>query len=74
MSDVTFEMSKNNMIVHQKENRKITLVDTGEYTMTGGRLLRVKEFIENDFLFTYGDGVSDINIKDLIKHHKLNKD
>ena len=75
MSDVTFEMSKNKMIVHQKkaEPWRITLVDTGEYTMTGGRLLRVKEFIENEtFCFTYGDGVSDINIKDLIKHHKIN--
>ena len=68
MSDVTFEMSKNEMIVHQKkaEPWKITLVDTGEYTMTGGRLLKIKDFLKNEpFCFTYGDGVSDINIKDL---------
>ena len=76
MSDVTFEMSKNEMIVHQKkaEPWKITLVDTGEFTMTGGRLLKIKDFLENEpFCFTYGDGVSDINIKNLINHHKKNK-
>ena len=76
MSDVTFEMSKNEMIVHQKkaEPWKITLVDTGEYTMTGGRLLKIKEFLKDEtFCFTYGDGVSDINIKSLINHHNKNK-
>tara|TARA_A100001388_G_scaffold100140_1_gene73036 strand:+ start:129 stop:902 length:774 start_codon:yes stop_codon:yes gene_type:complete len=76
MSDVTFEMSKNEMVVHQKkaEPWKITLVDTGEYTMTGGRLLKIKEFLKDEtFCFTYGDGVSDINIKSLINHHNKNK-
>ena len=73
MSDVTFDMKSNSMEVHQKnvEPWKITLVDTGDKTMTGGRLLRVKEFIKNEtFCFTYGDGVSDINIKNCIEHHK----
>ena len=73
MSDVTFDMKNNSMEVHQKnvEPWKVTLVDTGDKTMTGGRLLRVKEFIKHDtFCFTYGDGVSDINIRECIKHHK----
>jgi glucose-1-phosphate cytidylyltransferase len=73
MSDVTFDMQNNNMIVHNKraESWKITLVDTGEETMTGGRLLRVKKYLNNDksFCFTYGDGVGDINITKLIKFH-----
>jgi glucose-1-phosphate cytidylyltransferase len=75
MSDVTFDMNENRMEVHQKnaEPWKVTLVDTGDNTMTGGRLKRVKDYIGNeDFCFTYGDGVSDINIKDLIAHHQKN--
>ena len=74
MSDVTFDMNNNEMIVHEKraEKWKITLVDTGEKTMTGGRLKRIFEYVKNDdfFCFTYGDGVSDINISDLINFHK----
>lgn len=74
MSDVTFDMSHNKMEVHQRnaEPWKITLVDTGEETMTGGRLKRVKEYIkdEKDFCFTYGDGLSDVNITDLIESHR----
>ena len=74
MSDVTYDMQNNKMIVHNKraESWKVTLVDTGEKTMTGGRLLRVKEFLKNEksFCFTYGDGVGDINISELIKFHK----
>ncbi len=66
MSDVTFDMRNNEMQVHQQhaEPWKITLVDTGESTMTGGRLRRVKDFVKNEeaFCFTYGDGVSDIDI------------
>lgn len=73
MSDVTFDMSKNSMTVHDKraDPWKVSLVDTGENTMTGGRLLRVKEFLKNEtsFCFTYGDGVGDINIRQLIKFH-----
>lgn len=73
MSDVTFCMRENNMEIHQKfaEPWKITLVDTGEQTMTGGRLKRVASYIDDEtFCFTYGDGVSDINISKLIAYHK----
>jgi glucose-1-phosphate cytidylyltransferase len=73
-SDVTFDMHTNTMEVHRQraEPWKITLVDTGEQTMTGGRLLRVKEYLKNEeaFCFTYGDGVSDVNIEELINFHR----
>jgi glucose-1-phosphate cytidylyltransferase len=74
MSDVTIDMTENKMEVHHKraEPWKITLVDTGESSMTGGRLKRVAEHLENEdaFCFTYGDGVGDINISESIKLHK----
>ena len=74
MSDVTFDMNSNEMIVHQQkaEPWKVTLVDTGENSLKGGRLKRVSSFIENDeaFCFTYGDGVADINITKLISFHR----
>jgi len=73
MSDVTFDMQHNSMEVHQKyaEPWKVTLVDTGEDTMTGGRLKRVAPYIGNEtFMLTYGDGVSDVNILELLKYHK----
>lgn len=73
MSDVTFCMRENKMEIHQKfaEPWRVTLIDTGEETMTGGRLKRVAQHIENEsFCFTYGDGVSDIDISALIAHHK----
>jgi len=76
MSDVTIDLSDNSMLIHQKnvEDWKITLVDTGQGTMTGGRLKRISKFIENDtFGFTYGDGLSDININELINSHKKAK-
>lgn len=77
MSDVTFDMSKNTMEVHQQsaEPWRVTLIDTGDNTMTGGRLKRVANFVENEELFcmTYGDGVSDINITKLIAFHKAQK-
>jgi glucose-1-phosphate cytidylyltransferase len=73
-SDITFDIKNNNMKVHHKrvEPWKVTLVDTGEHSMTGGRLKRVAEYIKNEesFCFTYGDGVSDVNISDLISFHK----
>jgi glucose-1-phosphate cytidylyltransferase len=75
MSDVTFDMAKNHMEVHQRnaEPWKVTLVDTGEATQTGGRLKRVSEYLDNeDFCFTYGDGVSDVDISSLISFHKKN--
>jgi glucose-1-phosphate cytidylyltransferase len=74
MSDVTFDMQKNSMVVHQKnaEPWRVTLVDTGENTMTGGRLKRVAEYVkdETEFCFTYGDGVSNVNIQDEIDFHR----
>jgi glucose-1-phosphate cytidylyltransferase len=73
-SDVTFKMQNNSMEVNQNNSEpwKVTLVDTGEKTMTGGRLKRVKKYIndEESFCFTYGDGLGDINISALIKFHK----
>ncbi len=75
MSDVTFKLGeKNNMEIHQNksESWKITCVDTGDLTMTGGRLARVKNYLNDTFLLTYGDGVSDIKIPDLINFHKKN--
>ena len=74
MSDVTFDMTNNHMQVHQQhvEPWKVTLVDTGDDTMTGGRLKRVTEYIQNEqaFCFTYGDGIADIDISAEIAFHK----
>lgn len=73
MSDVTIDMVNNSMEVHERhaEPWKVTLVDTGEHTMTGGRLKRVRKFVGNEtFCFTYGDGVSNVNIKKLIDFHR----
>ena len=73
-SDVTFNIQKNSMEVHHKraEPWTVTLVDTGDHSMTGGRLRRVSEYVKNEdaFCFTYGDGISDIDISKLIKFHK----
>jgi glucose-1-phosphate cytidylyltransferase len=73
MSDVTFDMANNIMHVHHKkaEPWRVTLVDTGDSTQTGGRLKRVEDYLgEEDFCFTYGDGLSDVNISALIEFHK----
>jgi glucose-1-phosphate cytidylyltransferase len=74
MSDVTFDLATNRMEVHQRkaEPWRVTLVDTGEDTMTGGRLKRVAQYVENDseFCFTYGDGVSDVDIHALLAFHR----
>lgn len=73
MSDVTFDMSSNRMHVHHKsaEPWKVTLVDTGESSMTGGRLRRVREYLDDDaFCFTYGDGVADVDIGKLVEFHR----
>jgi glucose-1-phosphate cytidylyltransferase len=73
MSDVTFDMNNNSMEVHQNkvEPWRVTLVDTGDDTMTGGRLKRIRSFLQDeDFCFTYGDGISDVNIGDLIAFHR----
>ena len=72
-SNVTFDMSNNKMFIHnhQCEPWRVTLVDTGEDTMTGGRLKRVRDYVGSEtFCFTYGDGVSDVNIGKLIDFHK----
>ena len=75
MSDVTFDMNNNTMEVHHKnaETWKVTLVDTGDNTQTGGRLKRIKDYVDGTFCLTYGDGVSDINIIDLVNFHKKEK-
>ncbi len=73
-SDITFDFSNNNnMIVHNNfsEPWKVTIVDTGLNTMTGGRVKRIQDYIgDESFMLTYGDGVSDINISELVKYHK----
>ncbi len=72
MSDVTFNMKLNSMEVHQKkaEPWRVTLVDTGDSTMTGGRLKRVKDYVsDGTFCFTYGDGLAGVDISALIHHH-----
>ncbi|MCI5569728.1 MAG: glucose-1-phosphate cytidylyltransferase [Candidatus Alectryocaccobium sp.] len=73
-SDITFDFTQGNkMIVHQQHSEpwKVTVIDTGLNTMTGGRIKRIKSYIGNEpFLMTYGDGVSDVNINDLIDFHR----
>jgi len=71
-SDVTFDIARNSMEVHKRtaDPWKVTIVDTGEETMTGGRLARVKSFLNDEtFCLTYGDGVADVNITELIAFH-----
>lgn len=74
MSDVTFSLRDNAMKIHQNQTEpwQVTLVDTGDHTMTGGRLKRVRKYLneEEPFCFTYGDGVGDINITELVNFHK----
>ena len=73
-SDVTFDLSKNEMEVHNNysEPWKVTLVDTGLNTLTGGRIKRIGEYLPKDepFMLTYGDGVSDVDLKELLEFHK----
>ncbi|MCD6060207.1 MAG: rfbF, partial [Moraxellaceae bacterium] len=73
MSDITFDMANNKMEVHHAsaEPWRVTLVDTGDETMTGGRLKRVASYLgDEDFCFTYGDGLSDVDIGKLVEFHK----
>ncbi|QOY85103.1 glucose-1-phosphate cytidylyltransferase [Paludibaculum fermentans] len=74
MSDVTFDMAHNTMEVHRRkaEPWKVTLVDTGEETLTGGRLKRVRDYVQDEesFCFTYGDGVADVDIRSEIEFHR----
>ncbi len=72
MSDVTFDLKNNDMIVHRQnaESWKVTLVDTGEMTQTGGRIKRIRKYLgDDDFCLTYGDGVADIDIQALVSYH-----
>lgn len=77
MSDVTFDMLENHMEVHQRnaEPWRVTLIDTGDNTMTGGRLKRVYSFLKGEeaFCFTYGDGVSDVNISEQLAFHRQHR-
>lgn len=73
MSNITFDMKTNEMVVHENKSEpwKVTIVDTGDGTMTGGRIKRIRKYIgDSTFCMTYGDGVSDVNISKLIKFHK----
>ena len=74
MSDVTFDLKNNNTTIHENysEPWKVTLVDTGEKTMTGGRLKRIQNYIDDTFCLTYGDGLIDMNISESINFHKQN--
>jgi glucose-1-phosphate cytidylyltransferase len=75
-SDVTIDLKNNKLEVHKKsaEPWKVTMIDTGVNTMTGGRLKKIKKYVEDEtFCFTYGDGLSDINISKLLKFHNKNK-
>ena len=73
MSDVTIDLTSNNieLLTAYSEPWKITLLDTGESTMTAGRLAKAKPFLEDTFCFTYGDGLGNINIKELLSEHKV---
>ena len=75
-SDVTYDLKKEKITIHRRKSEewKVTLVDTGENTLTGGRLLRVKDYLkEEPFCFTYGDGVGNIDINKLVNHHNNSK-
>jgi glucose-1-phosphate cytidylyltransferase len=77
VSDVTFDIARNKMEVHQHNGEpwRVTLIETGEASMTGGRLKRVKAYLDEDedFCFTYGDGVADVNITELVAFHRRQK-
>ena len=72
-SDVTFDLANNKMEVHQSDSEswKVTIIDTGAETQTGGRIKRVQKYIgDDDFCLTYGDGLSNVNVRELIAFHK----
>lgn len=75
MSDVTIDLRNNERIIHshQAEPWRVTLIDTGEHSMTGGRLKRVRDYLDGDFCFTYGDGVGNVDITAEIQYHKAQK-
>ena len=75
MSDITFDITNNKMTIHNTNSEpwKVTVVDTGLNTMTGGRVKRIQQYIGNEpFMLTYGDGVSNVDIKKLVEFHKAN--
>mgnify|MGYP001186893134 CR=1 FL=1 len=74
-SDVTINLKRNKVRVHRKnsENWNITLINTGEETLTGGRILRIKKYVKNEFCLTYGDGLANVDIKKLILAHRKSK-
>ncbi len=74
-SDITFNLKENKMEVHSNnsDNWRVTLVDTGDATMTGGRIKRIEQYIDDTFYLTYGDGVGNIDINKLLAHHKKSK-
>ena len=75
MSDVTIDIQKNNIDIHQvnAEPWKITLIDTGQKTMTGGRVKKIEKYVDDTFCLTYGDGLSNVDISKLIQYHKEQK-
>lgn len=75
MSDVTIDLQNNKMDIHRKlaEPWRVTLVNTGEETMTGGRVKRVAKYLDDTFCLTYGDGLSNVNISNTVKHHEKMK-
>lgn len=75
MSDVTIDIQKNKLEIHQMnaEPWKVTLIDTGENTMTGGRIKRIEKYVDETFCLTYGDGLGDVDISKLVSFHKKNK-
>ena len=75
MSDVTFDLSTGTAKIHQNtaEAWRVTLIDTGEQTMTGGRIKRIRKYVEGTFCLTYGDGVSDVDITSLVEFHRKQK-
>ncbi|RSD27581.1 glucose-1-phosphate cytidylyltransferase [Vibrio pectenicida] len=74
-SDVTIDLAENSITTHKKNSEpwKVTLIDTGEQTQTGGRIKRISEYIDSTFFLTYGDGVSDVDLTELLSFHKREK-
>ena len=73
--DITINTKKNKIITHRKntEDWNITLINTGDTTLNGGRILKIKDYVDNTFLLTYGDGLANVNIQKLIKFHRNEK-
>ena len=74
-SDFTIDIQKNSLDIHKNnaDPWKVTLIDTGEESMTGGRIKRISKYLDDTFCLTYGDGLADVNISESISHHKKNK-